>query len=97
MAKTKQEKEHYDKLHQIGCIVCLREGHGYIEPTIHHTRFDAGMGMKSNWGKAIPLCPMHHQHGGYGIAFHAGAKAFEERYGTEEELLDATLDCLRNR
>ena len=63
MAKTKQEKEHYDKLHQIGCIVCLREGHGYIEPTIHHTRFDAGMGMKSNWGKAIPLCPMHHQHG----------------------------------
>jgi len=97
MAKTKEEKQHYDKLYQIGCIVCLKEGNGYVEPTIHHTRFDAGIGMKSNWDKAIPLCPMHHQHGGYGIAFHAGKKAFEERYGTEEELLNAVLHCLRNR
>jgi len=97
MAKTKQEKEHYDKLHQIGCIVCLREGLGYTEPMIHHTRFDAGMGMKSSWDKAIPLCPMHHQHGGYGIAIHAGEKAFERRFGTEEELLDAVTHFLRNR
>jgi hypothetical protein len=31
---------------------------------------------------------MHHQHGGYGVAFHAGKKAFEERFGTETELLE---------
>ena len=94
---TKAEKEHYSKLHDIGCIVCLQLGHGYVEPTIHHTRFDAGMGMKSDWTKAIGLCPMHHQHGGYGVAFHAGPKEFEKNFGTEEELLEAVLHCLRNR
>ena len=93
----KEVREHYQKLHNIGCIVCLRQGYGYVEPTIHHTRFDAGMGMKSDWTKAIGLCPMHHQHGGYGVAFHAGPKEFEKNFGTEEELLDAVLHCLRNR
>jgi hypothetical protein len=91
---TKEEKNHYAKLHQLGCIVCRREGFGYTEPMIHHVRCDAGMGMKSHWSKAIPLCPMHHQHGGYGIALHAGQKAFEEKYGTEEELLEDTSRCL---
>lgn len=94
MAKTKQEKEHYGKLHELGCIVCRKEGLGYTEPMIHHVRCDAGMGMKSHWSKAIPLCPMHHQHGGYGIAIHAGQKAFERRFGTEEELLEYTTKCL---
>lgn len=97
MAKTKAEKLHYQKLVDIGCIVCLQQGHGYVEPHIHHTRFNAGMGMKSDWVQSIPLCPMHHQHGGYGVAFHAGKEAFEENFGTEEELLDAVTHCLRNR
>jgi hypothetical protein len=52
------------------------------------------MGMKSHWSKAIPLCPMHHQHGGWGVALHAGQKEFEKRYGTEEELLEYTTQCL---
>jgi hypothetical protein len=94
LAKTKDEKKHYDRLSQLGCVVCLREGHGYTQPAIHHIRSDAGMGMKSHWSKAIPLCPMHHQHGGWGVALHAGQKEFEKRYGTEEELLEYTTQCL---
>jgi|SRR5210317_1061902 len=94
MAKTKEEKKHYSRLHELGCIVCKNEGLGYTEPCIHHIRHGAGMGMKSHWSKAIPLCPMHHQHGGYGIAIHAGEKAFERRFGTEEELLEETQKCL---
>lgn len=93
MAK-KEEKEHYAKLSQMGCCVCLREGLGYTQPTIHHVRCHAGMGMKCHWSQAIPLCPLHHQHGGYGIALHAGQKAFEERYGTEEELLEYVTELL---
>jgi hypothetical protein len=53
------------------------------------------MGKKSHWSLAIPLCPTHHQHGGYGVAIHAGKKAFEAAVGmTEVELLNATLNRL---
>ena len=88
MAKTKKEREHYEKLSAMGCIVCLNEGYGWTEPMIHHWRCHAGMGMKSHWSQAIPLCPNHHQHGGHGVALHAGQLAFEERFGSEEELLE---------
>jgi hypothetical protein len=91
---TKDEKQHYNKLSLLGCIVCLRCGFGYSAPHIHHIRHGMGMGQRNHWSKAIPLCPMHHQNGGYGIALHAGQKAFEKKYGTELELLQQTLAFL---
>lgn len=84
---NKQERLHYARLHQLGCIVCFNLGFGYNEPHIHHIRHGVGMSQKSPFNKAIPLCPNHHQHGGYGVALHAGVKEFEKRYGTEEDLL----------
>lgn len=92
---NKDEKKHYEKLSQIGCIVCLNLGFGYSAPHIHHIRHGTGMGLKSHWSLAIPLCPLHHQHGGYGIALHAGQKTFETKFGTEEELLEKTLALLK--
>ena len=93
---TVDERNHYDKLSQLGCIVCQMQGHGYSAPHIHHIKSgNAGMGKKSHWSLAIPLCPTHHQHGGYGVAIHAGKKAFETAIGmTEVELLNATLNRL---
>ncbi len=93
---TIDERNHYDKLSQLGCIVCNVLGHGYSAPHIHHIKSgNAGMGKKSHWSLAIPLCPTHHQHGGYGVAIHAGKKAFEAAVGmTEVELLNATLNRL---
>jgi hypothetical protein len=91
---NKNERKHYENLHKIGCIVCLRMGFGYSEPHIHHIRKGQGMGRKSHWSLAIPLCPMHHQHGGYGTALHAGQKSFESQFGTEAELLQHTLSIL---
>lgn len=90
------ERNHYDKLSQLGCIACHILGHGYSTPHIHHIKSgNAGMGKKSHWSLAIPLCPQHHQHGGYGVAIHAGKKAFEEAVGmTEVELLNAALNRL---
>jgi hypothetical protein len=90
LVMTKAEKKHYDKLHSLGCIVCIRLGYGYSEPHIHHIRHGAGMGQKSVYTDAIPLCPNHHQNGGYGVALHAGQKEFEKKYGTEKDLLDFT-------
>lgn len=90
-----EERRHYDRLSQLGCIVCLKLGFGYTAPHIHHIRHGAGLSQKSDWTKAIPLCPNHHQQGGYGIALHAGQKEFERRYGTEESLLEFVTQLLK--
>jgi len=91
----KAERQHYDKLSQLGCIVCIREGFGYTAPCIHHIRHGVGMAQRSNYLQAIPLCGLHHQHGGYGVALHAGQKQFEANYGTEVELLEHTTKILK--
>lgn len=92
---TKAERLHFAKLVSIGCIVCARQGHGYSQPEIHHLRNGAGMGQKSGYQLAIPLCAAHHRTGGYGVAFHAGAVGFAANYGTELELLEATIEALQ--
>jgi len=94
---SKAEREYYDKLSQLGCIVCINLGYGFSTPHIHHIRHGAGMGQKSSWNDAIPLCPNHHQHGGYGIALHAGIKEFEKRYGTETELRNQVKALLNDK
>ena len=91
---TKAEREHYGKLFDLGCIVCLKEGNGYSAPEIHHLRTGAGMGQKTSYEKAIPLCPQHHRLGRYGTAIHAGQKKFYELHGTEKELLELTSTYL---
>jgi hypothetical protein len=46
------------------------------------------MGQRASHFETIPLCADHHQHGGHGVAIHAGKKTWEERFGTELELLE---------
>lgn len=91
---TKAEKEHNEKLVSVGCIVCLKLGHGYSHPQIHHLRHGMGMGQRNNYLNAIPLCSAHHLTGGHGVAYHAGKQAFEANFGTELELLKATQECM---
>ena len=88
---NKAERQHYDKL----SIVCHREGLGYTLPHIHHIRHGVGMAQRSHYLLAIPLCPLHHQNGGHGVALHAGQKTFEANYGTETELLEHTTKILK--
>jgi hypothetical protein len=94
---NKEEKNHYDKLSQLGCIVCRKEGWGYSPPHIHHIRHGVGLSQRSHWSLAIPLCPNHHQNGGYGIALHAGQKEFERKFGSEIELLQETIKLMRTK
>jgi len=86
---TKAEKEHYDKVARLGCILCRHLGYGETPPHLHHIR---RAGKRSN-APVVPLCPSHHT-GDIGI-HGLGRKAFERKYGvTEEELLGYTLDLL---
>jgi hypothetical protein len=93
---TKDERKHYDRLSQLGCIACHVSGYGYSPAEIHHIKSgNASMGKKSHWSLAIPLCPQHHRAGGHGVAIHAGKLAFEANFGTEVELLDKTLNLIK--
>lgn len=86
--KTASDKRHLDKVAQIGCIVCMNMGHPDTPASIHHIRTGVGMGRRAPHTQTIPLCPFHHQTGGYGNAYHAGAKIWQDNYGTELELLE---------
>lgn len=80
-AKTKYEKEHMAAVADLGCIIC-----GGIAELHHPLR---GGGKRVNHMDVIPLCPRHHNRPfTHGVAFHAGKKTWQAKYGTERELLD---------
>lgn len=92
---TKEERKHYDKISQLGCICCHVLGFGYSPCEIHHIRTGTGAGRKSHWSKAIGLCPNHHRLGDVGVAIHSGIKSFEASIGMSElELLEKQLELL---
>ena len=85
MAKNK----HYDRVANIGCILCKKLGYDDCPCEIHHIR---RAGIRNN-APVIGLCPIHHR-GNIGI-HGMGRKAFERHYQTtEEELLAWTEELL---
>ena len=68
----------------LGCVVCWREWQVMSPAAIHHTDGKTKPGAHL---QVLPLCAQHHQHGGYGVALHAGRAEWERRYGTQAELL----------
>lgn len=92
---TKDEREHYGRIAQGGCIACIVLNYGYSPCEIHHIRTGTGAGRKSHWSKAIGLCPNHHRIGGVGVAIHSGIRSFEQAIGMSEvELLNKQLELL---
>tara|TARA_A100001391_G_C5029344_1_gene267936 strand:+ start:550 stop:867 length:318 start_codon:yes stop_codon:yes gene_type:complete len=80
---TKAEREHMSKVASLGCLVCQRPAN------VHHIRpIGLGIGNRSSHYETIPLCHDHHQ-GQFSI--HNCKKQFEDKYGTERELLNITL------
>jgi len=77
-----------NRLYSVGCIVCRNLGRGWVGPVPHHLRAGMGGAMRNDDYHAIPLCNKHHTSGGHGEAFHAGQAAWEEKFGTERELLE---------
>ena len=92
---TKDERNHYGRIADLGCVVCLLAGYEHTPCEIHHIRTGAGAGQKSHWSKAIGLCPTHHRLGGYRVAIHSGIEGFEDAIGMSEvELLAKQLELL---
>ena len=75
----------------LGCIVCRNEGFGHSQPTLHHVRI---RGAKTDNMKVIPLCPPHHLQQFGPDAFHFDSRGWQERFGTQEELLEQIRELL---
>lgn len=84
---NKADKSYLSRVAAIGCLVCLNLGHEGTPAEIHHPRSMGAMGKKAPHSMALPLCAAHHRTGGYGVAIHAGQRAWERLYGNEFELL----------
>jgi hypothetical protein len=78
---TKTEKQHYEKVARLGCVLCRVLGYGETPCEIHHIR---RAGKRSN-APVVGLCPEHHR-GNSGI-HGLGRKAFERIHNTTEEAL----------
>ena len=76
---TKDEKQYFDKLARLGCILCHYLELGESPAEIHHCRNFGGLRKLS---PVIPLCPAHHRgnEGVHGL----GKKAFARKYGIDE-------------
>lgn len=87
MARTKEEKEHLEKVKMLPCCVCKK-----APPSdAHHCigmEFGTGMGKKSSDFCTISLCKIHHQTGAFGIAVHNGTKTWEKNFKPQREYLE---------
>lgn len=98
-APTAEEKRLHDAMCELGCIVCLVIFNIYTPGTIHHTDGRTKPGAHK---KVLCLCGCHHQVASdsgewatrHGPGRNAGKTMFELAYGTEEELLEKTMELL---
>ena len=80
---TVAERKWMQQVADYGCVAC--EIDGLVRPAeIHHIRKHTGMGLRPSHFNILPLCASHHRTGK--ISVHLGKKAFESKYGTEEQL-----------
>ena len=94
--RTKEEIEYHARVAELGCwLKHTRQCGGKLE--VHH-KTGAGMARRSDHYDVIPFCFNHHSAQTplpFGHAVHKGTRTFEERYGTQEEMIaqvQATLD-----
>ncbi len=90
-SKNKAEKLHLSRVVDLHCIVCRNEGLGDTPAEIHHCSSGTGMSVRADNFHVIPLCHTHHRTGGHGVAIHAGRQSWENKFGTETELLVQVL------
>ena len=81
---TVEEKKYMSQVADYGCVACEIDGKVSVPCEIHHIRKHTGMGLKPSHFNILPLCSVHHRTGK--ISVHLGKKAFESKYGTEEQL-----------
>jgi len=94
---TKAEAEWMDQIIALGCIACRIDGHPDTPGAVHHLLRG---GRRMGHFHTICLCdPGHHQNGAeFGkVSRHPWKARFEEKYGTEQELLAMTMTLVSER
>lgn len=86
-SRNKAEREHLSRVAALGCIVCRNLNLGETPAEIHHCSTGTGLSVRADDYHAIPLCHTHHRTGKNGVAVHAGRKSWENKFGTELQLL----------
>lgn len=84
---TADEKRWMNDVASLGCIVCRKEGKEQTPAEIHHLDGKTKTGAHFH---VIPLCYFHHREGSTSPLFvsrHPYKRRFEERYGTELDLM----------
>jgi hypothetical protein len=87
---TNAEREHMARVAALGCVVCRNLGLGPTPAEVHHPLKN---GKRIGYKVTIPLCTLHHRSGVKNeihVSRHPWRKAFESRYGTEQQLLEQT-------
>lgn len=86
---TKSELAYWDRVATLGCIACRIDGRYNPVVSIHHCDGRTKPGAHK---KVLPLCAGHHQNGTGNdktmIAIHPFKRRFENRYGTQEQLME---------
>lgn len=80
----------------LGCIACLVQGTPGTPGEVHHIRAGVGRGQRSDHKESICLCPPHHRGTDHPRtpSIHMARRAFIEKFGTEQELMERTLVAL---
>ena len=94
MSMSKMDRKRFDRLKQLGCIACSEKYGVNSEPVIHHIRKHTGLSRRPDHQDTIPLCPYHHNMSNESI--HHNKKLFEEKFGTEKQLLITTNIKINN-
>lgn len=93
---TKAEKAWMDAITQLGCLICLLQGRGFVPCAVHHMLDEGGRRIGHLY--SIPLCdPGHHKNAPKSsgeISRHPNKARFEERYGTEQYLWEKTREMI---
>jgi len=88
---NKERKKQYEIAAQYGCVVCKVLYGVKTEAEIHHLT-GAGMSLR-NEDDFIPLCVNHHR-GPQGV--HHNTKIFEQKYGSQEKLMEIFRNDTKN-
>ena len=86
----KSESTRLDRITALGCIVCRLEGLGRTPAEVHHL---VNGRKRKGHSETIPLCPLHHRGGNDNAQYtsrHPYKRRFEQRYGSEQYLLEET-------
>ena len=92
---TNYEEDFQNEVAGLGCIACHIDGRRNEYVSIHHIdgRTKPGCEMQ-----VLPLCGAHHQTGGESVpSLHPWKRRFENKYGSQAELLALVHEMLGNK